>query len=236
MKLRDDPRTALYIVFLLTFAIAIKLSIVHIGIALITAIYLSTQGLKKRALVDFMIYLLLFFISYNLYNIEVKSFKNFQFILVMILRLFPVIMSLAVVNSFSPRKITAALSKIHFPKNLIFAFLIIVRFIPTLKEEFKNILDAMHLRRLSLRSGYGFLHPFKTIRNILVPLLFRCLQISEELGYAAMSRGVDAPFDRSETESSKLKFIDFFLVILFTIIIISGFLIKTDIFEIQFFD
>ncbi len=234
MRTKCNPLTALYIVFVLTFSLVIDLSVVHVAITLITATYVASQGIPKRALRGFLIYILLFSFSLMVYRTGINYFRNFQFLMLIAIRVSPLTISIKVVNSFSPRKISSALSKIHFPKSLTLAFLISVRFLPTLKEEFRQIVDAMHLRRLSFRSGYGFLHPFQTLRNVLVPLLFRCLQISEELGYAAMSRGVDAPFQRSETEIIKFQAIDFALAILFTITVVSGFIIKSHILEIGF--
>ncbi len=236
MKLKDDPRTALYIAFVLTFAAGVELSILHISITFLVAIYLCTQGYCKKALGYFIMYLLLFSASFFISTHSASAmgfFKNLQFLLIIIIRLFPLIMAIVVVKNFSPRKISAALSKMKVPRNIILAFLIVMRFLPTLHEEFIQILNAMHLRRLSFRSGYGFLHPFRTLRNILVPLLFRCLQISEELGYAAMFRGVDAPFHRSETETAVLRGFDYFLAAFFTATVISAFFINTALFEIK---
>lgn len=67
---------------------------------------------------------------------------------------------------------------------------VMIRFIPTFVADMKQIAEALRIRGYRL-SWKGFLrHPVLTVRFISVPLLFRSLKASEDLGIAAELKGL----------------------------------------------
>ncbi len=225
---RVNPIIAIFVALIMSFFLFLPLNILNIILVFILVIYLSLQGLYKEGIRNFIIYCALYALMYYLVNFHVNYGHNFKFLFVFILRLYPLIMAVKMVKSYLPKEIVSTLASIKVPRSIILSFIVMVRFMPTLHFEFRQIIDSMHLRNLSFRSGYGFIHPFKTIRNILVPLLFRCLKISEELGTAAMFRGIDAPVERTELEKRKLGFIDYFMSFIFLAFFVFCIIYKTD--------
>lgn len=214
--LRVDPRTALYVVLVMTATAVANPSPLQIFLMLCLAGYLGSQGLKRKGIKHFLVYLVLYGCAYSIHTYDIQSAKTLQFLLFFLVRLFPILTSVTVVSTFSPGELAAAFSKMRFPRSVVLPFIVMLRFVPTLRMEFRQILDAMHLRQLSFRSGYGVRHPFRTLRNILVPLLFRCLQIADELGASGTSRGIDAPCERTVIRSLKLTAADWGFAILLT--------------------
>jgi energy-coupling factor transport system permease protein len=87
--------------------------------------------------------------------------------------------------------LVSALQKIRIPRSITIPFAVTLRFFPTVKVEFLCIRDAMKLRgiRLNLKNILG--RPFTLLESILVPLIFRCANIAEELSAAAVTRGIE---------------------------------------------
>ena len=68
-----------------------------------------------------------------------------------------------------------------------------MRFFPTLAEEYSSIRDAMRMR--GIQFGGGKVTKMVTYR--LIPLLFSSINIGDELSAAAVTRGLGAPVRRT---------------------------------------
>ena len=96
------------------------------------------------------------------------------------------------------------------------------RFIPTIFIEYQLIKEAMKLR--GIKTGFIPLikHPIKQIEYILIPLLIRASDLSDELAASAMTRGIDSP---NRTSYSLTKFHRTDYLFLFWCIFITTFCI-----------
>lgn len=87
----------------------------------------------------------------------------------------------------------AALHRLHAPQGLTISIAVMMRFFPTLAEEYRAIRDAMRMRGIGLGGG----KPTKMVEYRLVPLLFSSVSIGDELSAAAVTRGLGAPVVRT---------------------------------------
>jgi len=78
----------------------------------------------------------------------------------------------------------------------------------------------MAFRGISLEPGAVLRAPFKTIEYILIPLLFSCISVMDELASASLARGLDAERKRTAYETVKLRFSDYIIMLLFVGIVI----------------
>lgn len=69
---------------------------------------------------------------------------------------------------------------------------VMLRFIPTFVEDMKQIAEALRIRGYRLSFKQFLRHPVLTLRFVSVPLLFRSLKASEDLGIAAELKGLGA--------------------------------------------
>ena len=60
------------------------------------------------------------------------------------------------------------MDRMHLPKALSIPIAVILRFLPTVKEEWNSIQDAMKLRGIGLSFGNVLMHPVKPV----IPNLF----------------------------------------------------------------
>jgi len=91
----------------------------------------------------------------------------------------------------SPDELEHVMKWFRFPRDLVFAFVTAVRFVPVLLMDALQIMDAQKSRGLELDKG----NPLKRIKNfgpILVPLVVNAVVRSGELAEAMESRGYGA--------------------------------------------
>ena len=71
----------------------------------------------------------------------------------------------------------AAMNRMRLPQGLAISIAVMMRFFPTLSEEYRSIRDVMRMRRITFGGG----KVTKMIEYRLVPLLFSCISIGDEL-------------------------------------------------------
>ena len=64
-------------------------------------------------------------------------------------------------------------------------------YIPTLWIEYRMIRNTMAIRGISDTAWKRIFHPILTIEYILVPLLMRCLKVTDELAASGTTRGLE---------------------------------------------
>lgn len=107
-----------------------------------------------------------------------------------------------------PGNLSAALSRIHAPTSAILGLLVVFRFFPTMKAEWREIRQSMRNRRLT-GPAQVLRHPAATCEYVLVPLLLRCLQIADQLSVSAEARGAQAPGVRGSYYARGMEAPDF---------------------------
>ena len=129
---------------------------------------------------------------------------------------FPLLLSLSfLIKTTRISQLIAALSALHLPLFVIIPLSVMLRFIPTVQEEWDGVRKAMAFRGISLEPGAVIRAPFKTIEYILIPLLFSCISVMDELASASLARGLDAERKRTSYETVKIRFPDYIIILLF---------------------
>lgn len=106
----------------------------------------------------------------------------------------------------------SAMQKMKVPDGIAISLAVVMRFFPTIKEEYASISDAMKMRGIALGGG----NAAKMIEYRMIPLLFSCVNIGDELSAAAITRGLGGKVKRTSVEELRLRFIDWLLIIAFT--------------------
>lgn len=91
----------------------------------------------------------------------------------------------------------SAMNRIHAPKKVVIPLAVMLRYIPTIEEDWRYIKDAMRMRDVS-PSLAGFLaHPGMTVECIYVPLMMAASKAADELSIASITRGIENPNPRT---------------------------------------
>ncbi len=147
----------------------------------------------------------------GIYYITLKTgtFIGLGLFLVVLSQSVPVLaLAVLLITKYNSAQLLSALESLHCPRILVVAVTITLKYIPTFRREFSYIKESMRLR------GFGFTwkKPFTSFKYFVVPQLFRCATLAEEVTAAGLVKGIDAPVRRTSYYEEKIRWFD--LVIL----------------------
>ena len=110
-----------------------------------------------------------------------------------------------------------AMSKSKVPKQVTIPLAVLLRYLPTVREDWGYIKDAMILRGVT-PSLIGFLkNPATTVECLYVPLLITASGCADEISLAAVTRGIENPNKRTSIAILKLRVTDYLAIGAFAI-------------------
>lgn len=92
-------------------------------------------------------------------------------------------------------ELVAALERLRIPQQIVIPLSVVLRFFPTIVEEYGSIGDAMRMRGIGV--GGRTRNPITLMEYRFVPLLMSLVRIGDELSAAALTRGLGGPNRRS---------------------------------------
>ena len=116
----------------------------------------------------------------------------------------------------------ASLQKMHFSDSVIIPFAVTFRFIPTLKEEWASIRQAMKFRNIGTSFWRTLKNPMLNLEYVLIPLMMSTVMIAEELASASMSRGLVKGGRRVPVREAKLRGIDYVVCLIFLSLMVAS--------------
>ena len=218
MKL--DPRTKLYMILIVSavvmmsattpflWAVRIIMTLIPVILLIIEKKYTSAFGftfLYIAALV-----LTFVFLSEESTGIFKSLLTGYSGIVVQFMPC--LITAWYVVRTTKIDEFMSAMQKMHLPDGITISLAVVMRFFPTIKEEYSSISDAMKMRGISFGGG----NAAKMVEYRMIPLLFSCVNIGDELSAAAITRGLGGTVKRTSVEELKLRVCDWLLITAFT--------------------
>lgn len=117
-----------------------------------------------------------------------------------------------VVRTTKIDEFVSAMQKMHMPDGITISLAVVMRFFPTIKEEYAAIRDAMKMRGIAFGGG----NAAKMIEYRMIPLLFSCVNIGDELSAAAITRGLGGKVKRTSVEKLHLRIQDYAFMLFIT--------------------
>ena len=109
----------------------------------------------------------------------------------------------------------SAMARLHVSKKLTIPIAVMLRYLPTIREDWHFIKDAMRLRDVS-PTLWGFLKaPAMTVNCIYVPLLTAASKAADELSIASVTRGIESPKPRTCLVKIQMRAADWLAMALF---------------------
>ncbi len=223
--LRLDPRTKLII-----FATGGLVAFGCTG-TLPTLIYasflcavLALCGKKWAALKWYIAYIFILLLRYAIFNLanDGTGFAGAISALVGIFICgFPIIISFMILlKTTRVDQLLAALQAMRLPSVIMIPLAVMLRFIPTVVDEWNGIRKAMAFRGISLEPASVIANPMKTVEYILIPLLFSCVAVIDEMSAASLARGMDREARRSSYETVRFGAADYATAALAALIVV----------------
>lgn len=228
MRIQLDPRTKFILLFLV---VAMYTSRFPVGILLLNivlgALLLVVSGYTETALKSMVLLTIVALVNWQVGYLPQWIGLLWGVMTVTLQFLLPVVLYMAlIVKTSSVDDVSAMLTKFKAPSFLAIPMLVMLRFIPTIAEEYRHIRQAMVFRGIGLGVKNILRHPLKTIEYIYVPLLFSLVQIGEELTMSALTRGLGLYKKRTIMHDIKMHAIDYALIALYIAIFVAGLSIK----------
>lgn len=115
-----------------------------------------------------------------------------------------------------------AMGRIHAPRTLTVSLAVMLRYLPSIREDWQYIRDAMRLRDVSPSLSGLILHPVRTVECVYVPLLMAASRAADELSIAAVTRGIENPGPRTCLVRIRLRATDGIMTGVFMICFLAG--------------
>jgi energy-coupling factor transport system permease protein len=212
-----DPRTALLILVLITVVVFTQRSL-YVELALVTALFglFICCGLFKSGLKFILVFGFLLALQYYIFPVAPKIFADFFAILAAYARkVFPCIMiGTFIVKTTPMRYLILAMRKWRFPQKLVIPLSVTIRYFPAIREEVGHIRDAMKLRRITGAAK---------VEAYIVPLMFSAASTADELGAAAVTRGIENPAPKTSVIELSFRTRDYACIIVSLIFVAASF-------------
>ena len=94
---------------------------------------------------------------------------------------------------------------------------VVIRFFPTIAEDYRQIRNAMALRGIS-SGGWGIVrHPTQSLEYILIPLLMNATNVAQDLSVAALTKGLGREGEHTSHTKIRMTVIDWLVMIVVTV-------------------
>ncbi len=185
-----DPRTKLFLLLLSNFLLLFHVSLLSevIFTSIIGVLFLLSPKYKTGIQVMLFYYVLVAIQVYVVPLVDKGILANFlSLIAVGIRMILPcIITGLYAFMTTSVSELVSAMRKLHLSESIIIPCMVVIRFFPTVKEDYENIKNAMALRGITC----SITHPFEALEYIVIPLLMNSNNVSQDLSVAALTKGL----------------------------------------------
>jgi len=202
-----DPRIKLTLLPIVGFvSFFISDTIILFGLIVFAFFLYAYNGMWKRALRFILFFMLLFCIELGVGKFYEASivFAIYMFIYFASRMTLIAMFGGYITKTVSVNEILEALNRMKVPRSIGVPFSVLLRFVPTIKIEFRALKENMKIRGVVTNRFFPLLHPIKYIEYTLVPLLMRMIKISDELSASALIRGLDS--DEKRVTLTELRF------------------------------
>lgn len=122
----------------------------------------------------------------------------------LVVRVFPIFNIGCVLMLTSPSKLLACLRLLRIPNNITIGVIIGLRFLDEIASRMKEIKKGMSIRGLRP----NFTHPLRAFELYFVPLVYKCLHVSETLVSSIIAKGIEYEGEKTSYYDLTFRFID----------------------------
>lgn len=224
-----DPRAKLFLLLLVVLSAMSAPSLLYeLGLVVMIGIWGTLCGRWKYALKGIVFYILIYlFTNWVTGNLTGSLNTMFVAFLGLFHKVYPCgMLSGIVLSTTKVSEFLSAMNRVHAPKKIVIPLAVMLRYIPTIREDWRFIRDAMKMRDVSPSIGGLFIHPGMTVNCIYVPLMMAASKAADELSIAAVTRGIENPKPRTCLVQVRLGIADFLAVLSFLGVFAAGIYLK----------
>lgn len=113
--------------------------------------------------------------------------------------------------AFSTTPVSAfvcAMRRMRVPEAIVVPCVVVLRFFPTIREDYRRIREAMALRGIASGGAALLRHPAQSLEYVLVPLLMNAANVAQDLSVAALTRGLGRPGPHTSRTDIRMTWVD----------------------------
>lgn len=224
-----DPRTKILLLLLCVFAAMSAPSLRYeFGLVLVIGILGICCRKWKYAMKGVVFYALVYLVTVLVVSSMTGTLRTmFVAFLGLFHKVYPCgMLSGIVLSTTKVSEFLSAMNHIHAPKKLVIPLAVMLRYIPTIGEDWRYIKDAMKMRDVS-PSLKGFIkNPGMTVDCIYVPLMMAASKAADELSIASVTRGIENPEPRTCLVQIQFGIADAMVMLLFLGYLLFGLYLK----------
>lgn len=220
MGVRLDPRAKLYLLLLGNLTLFLHISLT--AEIILAGFYLSLfflAGKTKSGLQMGLIYGIL--VSIDLWVIPIADgilLNVLSLLSVGIRMMLPCIISGAYAFSTTTvGEMVCGLRKLKVPESIIIPSVTVIRFFPTISEDYRQIRNAMALRGIAVGKLALLRQPMQSLEYILIPLLMNSNNVAQDLSIAALTKGIGLPGEHTSMVELKMTALDWGYMVICTL-------------------
>lgn len=139
-----------------------------------------------------------------------------------LLKLLPVIVvANYIMSTTKTSQLIFGLKKMRVPEVILIPLCVLLRFFPTVGQDYRQIRNAMKFRGIAVNKWELIKKPIQTIEYIYVPLLNNAASVATDLTSSALTRGITNPAASTSVFLVKFQLVDV-LTVLITIGLTGG--------------
>ncbi|WP_226805664.1 energy-coupling factor transporter transmembrane component T [Bifidobacterium eulemuris] len=217
--LRLDPRAKLYLLL-----VANLLLFFHVNThteALLVALFLALQlasGRVRMAARFALIYAVLLAVSMLVPADTTNVWLQFAALLAAGMRMMlPCFITGAYAfATTSASELVCAMRRMRAPEALVIPCVVVIRFFPTIAEDYRQIRNAMALRDIASGGAALLRHPAQSLEYILIPLLMNATTVAQDLSVAALTKGLGRPGAHTSRTEIRMRAVDWLVMLVCT--------------------
>lgn len=120
----------------------------------------------------------------------------------------------------------SAMNRVHAPKKLVIPLAVMLRYIPTIQEDWRYIKDAMRKRDVSPSIKGLVTNLEMTVECIYVPLMMAASKAADELSIASITRRIENPQPRTCLVQIRFGIADIVVALCFFSLFLVGLYLK----------
>ncbi len=223
-----DPRTKIVLLLLCVLSATMAPSLLYeMVLVMMIALFGIACRKVRYSIVGAAIYIIIYYLTLGAMHLDGTLQAMLIAFLGLVHKVYPCgIMSGIILSTTKVGEFLSAMNCIHASKKIVIPMAVMLRYVPTIREDWSFIKDAMKMRDVS-PSLKGFLtHPSMTVECLYVPLMMSASKAADELTVAAVTRGIENPKPRTSLVQIGFGAADLIVVICFLAIFLSGQLYK----------
>ena len=208
LKKKEEGQLHPYTLFALTILVSFQVffgnQTVYWAVLVLTLLIAlnASTGLFLRQIIVFSVsYGMMYFLAYADLGYVTGIFIG---LFALITRFIPIFNIGIVLILTSPSKILACFRKLHMPNTVSVAMIAALRFMDEIGLRLHEIRNGMKIRGFHA----SLLHPVRTFELYFVPLVYKCLHVSETLVSSIIAKGIEYEGEKTSYYDMRFKFAD----------------------------